>query len=127
PGAAETTAATITSDAIVIPNPSGLHARPAAVLANLAKGFQSAIKLQLGDRQANARSVTAIMALEVGAGAKVQVVASGPDAAAAVEKLSTILGLGCGDEGCVPAPAPATTAVSPAAAPPSRLRFTDPD
>ena len=53
---------------IVIPNRTGLHARPAAVLANLAKSFQSAIKLQLGDRQANARSVTAIMALEVAYG-----------------------------------------------------------
>src|SRR4051812_1056054 len=43
----------ITSQAIIIPNTTGLHARPAAVLANLAKGFESAIKLQCGDRQAN--------------------------------------------------------------------------
>jgi phosphotransferase system HPr (HPr) family protein len=71
-----------------VPNSAGLHARPAAVLANLAKRFQSTIKLLLGDRQANARSVTAIMALEVGAGAKVQVVANGLDAAAAVETLA---------------------------------------
>src|SRR4249920_3302252 len=39
--------ATVTSDAIVIPNLTGLHARPSAVLANLAKGFQSTIKLRL--------------------------------------------------------------------------------
>src|SRR5688500_14919649 len=51
---------TVTSQAIVIPNTAGLHARPAAVLANLARGFESAIKLQCGDRQANARSVTGI-------------------------------------------------------------------
>ena len=44
-------ATTVTSDAIVIPNPTGLHARPSAVVANLAKGFQSAIKLRLGDRE----------------------------------------------------------------------------
>src|SRR5215203_3116138 len=78
-----------TSEAVVIPNPTGLHARPAAVLAHLAKSFQSVIKLQLGDRQANARSVTAIMALEVGHGAKVQVVARGIDARAAAEKLAS--------------------------------------
>jgi phosphoenolpyruvate-protein phosphotransferase len=118
---------TITSEAIVIPNRTGLHARPAAVLANLAKSFQSAIKLQLGDRQANARSVTAIMALDVSHGAKVQVVASGPDAAAAVEKLSGVLAQGCGDEGCTPAPAPATTTVPAAAAPPPRRKSADPD
>jgi hypothetical protein len=35
------------------------------VLANLAKSFQSATKLQLGDRQANARRTTAIMALDL--------------------------------------------------------------
>jgi phosphocarrier protein FPr len=117
----------ITSDAIVIPNRTGLHARPAAVLANLAKSFQSAIKLQLGDRQANARSVTAIMALDVSHGAKVQVIASGPDAAAAVKKVAEVLAQGCGDEGCTPAPAPATTTISPAAAPPPRRKSADPN
>ena len=121
--AAATTA--ITSEAIVIPNLTGLHARPAAVIANLAKGFRSAIKLQLGDRQANARSITAIMALEVAHGAKVQVIASGPDAAVAVEKLAKVLAEGCGDEGCAPAPAPATTTVSRAAAPPPRRKSAD--
>ena len=118
---------TVTSEAIVIPNRTGLHARPAAVLANLAKGFQSAIKLQLGDRHANAKSVTAIMALDVACGSKVQIIASGFDATAAVEKLSGVLAQGCGDEGCVPAPAPATTTVSQAAAPAPRRKATDPN
>jgi multiphosphoryl transfer protein len=118
---------TVTSEAIVIPNRTGLHARPAAVLANLARSFKSATKLQLGERQANARSVTAIMALEVTHGAKVQVVATGPDASAAVEKLSSILAQGCGDEGCEPAPAPATTTIAPSAAPPPRRKSSDPD
>jgi len=125
-GAAATGAATITSDAIVIPNLAGLHARPAAVLASLAKSFQSTTRLQVGDRQANARSVTAIMALEVAHGAKVQVLASGPDAAAAVAKLATVLAQGCGDEGCAPAPAPATISIAAAAAPPRR-KSDDPD
>jgi phosphocarrier protein FPr len=117
----------VTSEAIVIPNRTGLHARPAAVLANLAKKFQSTIKLQLGDRQANARSVTSIMALDVKLGAKVQVVATGTDAAAAVEKLSKVLAEGSGDEGCVPAAAPATTTISSAAAPPPRRKSSDPN
>jgi phosphocarrier protein FPr len=92
-------AKSVTSEAIVIPNSTGLHARPAAVLASVAKGFQCSIKLQLGERQANARSVTAIMGLDVTHGAKVQVVASGPDAKAAVEKLAALLAAGSGDEG----------------------------
>ena len=125
PPAAETVA--VISEAIVIPNASGLHARPAAVLANLAKSFASTITLQMGDRQVNARSITAIMALDVPRGAKVQVVARGVDARAAVEKLARVLADGCGDEGCVPAPAPATTTTSPLSAPPPRRQPTDPN
>lgn len=120
-------AAAVTSEAIVIPNPTGLHARPAAVLANMAKGFKSAVKLQLGDRQANARSVTSIMALEVVQGSKVHVVASGPDAQEAVNKLAAVLAQGCGDEGCAPVAAPASIALSPAAAPPPRRKSEDPN
>jgi phosphocarrier protein FPr len=118
-------ATTLTSDAVVIPNRTGLHARPAAVLANLARGFQSTIKLQIGDRQANARSVTGIMALDAHYGAKVQVVASGPDAKAALAKLTEVLAQGSGDEGCVPAPAPATTTIAPSAAPSPRRKSSD--
>src|SRR5678816_170726 len=62
-----------------------------------------------------------------GRGTKVQVVAQGPDAAAAVEKLARVLADGCGDEGCAPAPAPATTTVSPSAAPPPRRKSADPN
>ena len=58
--------------AIILPNPNGLHARPAAVLTSIAKTFQSDIRLQLGDRSANARSVTSLMALETAKGDKVR-------------------------------------------------------
>jgi phosphocarrier protein FPr len=119
--------ATVTSDAILIPNPTGLHARPAAVLANVAKSFQSEVKLQLGDRTANARSVTGIMALEASRGDKVILVAKGPDAKQAIEKLAQLIAAGLGDEGCAPAPAPATTTIPKIAAPPPRPRSTDPN
>ncbi|EDY20836.1 phosphoenolpyruvate-protein phosphotransferase [Chthoniobacter flavus Ellin428] len=119
--------ATVTSDAILIPNRTGLHARPAAVLANVAKSFQSEIKLQLGDRTANARSITSLMALEVQHGDKVVVVAKGADAKPAVEKLAKLIAEGLGDEGCAPAPAPATTVVAKIAQPAPRPRSSDPN
>src|SRR3954464_3584210 len=115
---------TITSDAIVIPNPTGLHARPAAVLASLAKGFRARIKLQLDGQQVNARSVTAIMGLDVRKDAVVRLLASGPDARQAIDKIGPIIAQGLGDEGCVPAPAPATTTVAPEAAAPHRAAST---
>jgi phosphocarrier protein FPr len=126
-GGAPEAAETITSDAIVIPNPTGLHARPAAVLASLAKGFRSSIKLQLGDQQANARSITAIMALDVRSGAVVHLLASGPDARAAVDKIAPVIAQGLGDEGCTPASAPATTTVAAESAPPPQRKSTDPN
>ncbi|HEY2343226.1 MAG TPA: glucose PTS transporter subunit IIA, partial [Chthoniobacteraceae bacterium] len=119
--------ASVTSDAILVPNPTGLHARPAAVLANVAKSFASQIKLQLGDRSANARSITSIMALEVGHGDKVVLVAKGADAKAAVEKLSKLIAEGLGDVGCTPAPAPATIAIAKIAEPPPHRRSADPN
>lgn len=119
--------ATVSSDAIIVPNPTGLHARPAAVLANVTKRFQSEVRLQAGDRSANARSVTSIMALEIGGGDKVIVVAKGADAKEAVAQLSKLIAEGLGDEGCVPAPAPATTIVSKDSASAPRPRRNDPN
>jgi phosphoenolpyruvate-protein phosphotransferase len=111
---------TVTSEAIVLPNPNGLHARPAAVLSSMAKTFKSDIRLQLGDRSANARSVTSLMALETARGDKVLLVAKGPDAREALDKLTPMIREGLGDEGCVPVSALATMTVAPIAAPAPR-------
>jgi multiphosphoryl transfer protein len=111
---------TVTSDAVIIPNPEGLHARPAAVLANLAQKYESDIRLKRGDDSVNAKSVMAIMGLEVLTGHKVQVIARGPDAAQAAEELAGALREGLGEEGLVPvseatpSPAPAPAAARPA-------------
>src|SRR5215211_7475826 len=124
---------TVTSDAVIIPNPEGLHARPAAVLSNLAQKYESDVRLKRGDDQANAKSVMALLGLEVLKGHKVQVIAHGPDAAQAAEELAEALREGLGEEGAVPvsedttslAPA-ATTSPAPAAARPVR-RSEDPN
>jgi multiphosphoryl transfer protein len=109
---------TVTSDAVIIPNPEGLHARPAAVLANLAQKYESDIRLKRGDDQANAKSVMALMGLEVLTGHKVQVIARGPDAAQAAEELAEALREGLGEEGVVPI-SEDTTSLAPAATTPS--------
>ena len=108
------------------PEPNGLHARPAAVLTSIAKTFQSEIRLQLGDRSANARSVTSLMALETAKGDKVVLVAKGPDAREAVDKLSPLIAE-VGDEGCVPAPALATTTLAPISAAAPRPKDENPN
>jgi phosphoenolpyruvate-protein phosphotransferase len=130
-GAAATTEAetgpTVTSEAIILPNPNGLHARPAAVLSSVAKTFRSDIRLQLGDRFANARSVTSLLALETAKGDKVLLVAKGPDAREAVDRLTPMIVEGLGDEGCVPVSAPATMTEGPMSAPAPRQKDLDPN
>jgi phosphotransferase system HPr (HPr) family protein len=106
----------VTSHAVILPNPEGLHARPAAVLANLAQKYESDIRLKRGNDQANAKSVMAIMGLEVLEGHKVQVIARGPDAEQAAGELAEALREGLGEEGLVPvSEAEATTSLAPAA------------
>lgn len=130
------TGRTVTSDAVIVPNPVGLHARPAAVLAGLAAAYRSDIRLKRGDDQANAKSVMAIMGLDVSRGHKVQVIAHGPDAEEAAKDLATALRDGLGEEGVQPwtGPEPEAGAAAPAQAPsaaavPSvgRRRSEDPD
>jgi phosphocarrier protein FPr len=86
------------SGPIVILNPSGLHARPSAVLASRAKAFASDVRLVKEDgREGNAKSVVSVMALEVRAHDKVRLVASGPDAVEAVDALAPLLASGLGE------------------------------
>lgn len=92
----------LASETIVIINPTGLHARPSAVLANLAKRFEAKIELQKGDRRANARSVVGLMGLEVGPGDKVQLFAQGAAAEEALRVMVPQLRDGLGEEGVVP-------------------------
>jgi phosphoenolpyruvate-protein phosphotransferase len=62
----------------------GLHARPAAMLANRAKTFAAQVSLNAHGRSANARSVVAIMALGVRHGDGLTIQAIGSDAPQAV-------------------------------------------
>lgn len=117
----------ITSEPIAIPNPTGLHARPAAVLANLAKKYQSDIRLKKGEVQANVRSVVGVMGLDVGHGDVVQLVATGADATAAIAEISEALRSGLGEEGSKPIAAPASVAKTDLNAPVPRPRSDDPN
>jgi phosphoenolpyruvate-protein phosphotransferase len=118
---------TVISEPIVIPNPSGLHARPAAVLVNLAKKYQSQMFLHRGDDRVNARSVVAIMGMQVAHGDTVTLEAIGPDAKAAITELTEAVRNGLGEAGATPVPAPASIAQSPLKAPPPRPKSDDPN
>ena len=106
-GQADESANILKSGPIIIPNPAGLHARPAAVLANAAKQFKADIKIVRDQEKANAKSVVAIMGLEVKQHDRIIVAAQGPDAAKALEALAPLLKSGLGESGtAAPAAAP---------------------
>ncbi|MHC8292108.1 phosphoenolpyruvate--protein phosphotransferase [Pseudomonas sp. LB3P58] len=85
------------SKPVTLANPNGLHARPAAVFAQAAKGFSASIYLHKQQASANAKSLVAIMALQTAHGDVVQVSAAGPDAEAAIKTLAELLTDGCGE------------------------------
>jgi multiphosphoryl transfer protein len=88
---------TICSGAVSLPNASGLHARPAAVLAHEAKKYAGHVWLVRGPDQVNAKSVVAILGLSTRQGDRVQVKAIGSGAQQAVMQLSRLLAEGCGE------------------------------
>ncbi len=113
----------VRSAPVVITHESGLHARPAAVVAAAARQFTSDVRLVKGDREANARSLVSIMALEVGRGDSVTVVARGEDAQQAIAGITRTLSAEPAAHGAAPTAKrqPERSAAAPrGAAPPSR-------
>jgi len=83
---------------IVIRNPHGLHARPATVLVDLAKGFQSAVRIRYNGKSADAKSLIALLGLGAGNGATVRVTAEGSDAEQALMILRQAIDAGLEEE-----------------------------
>ena len=77
---------------LLIENKLGLHARPAALLAQKASTFKSTIMICKGEKSANAKSIIGIMGLGVKQGESLLVKIEGIDAdeaAATLKKLVT--------------------------------------
>ena len=83
---------------IVIHNRTGLHARPAKVLVNLAKQFKSDIRLQHGEKKANAKSMVSVLTLGVVSGSEITVQADGVDEEKALAEIGAAILAGLGDE-----------------------------
>jgi dihydroxyacetone kinase phosphotransfer subunit len=84
----------------IIDNPSGLHARPAALFVKAASRHDADVQLADLDRGAapvSGRSLIALMALGVRPGTRVRVSASGPEAAAAIDELRALVDDGFGE------------------------------
>jgi phosphotransferase system HPr (HPr) family protein len=77
-------------EAIVsLPANVDLHARPAADFVRTAMGFSSQLTVASGEREADAKSLLAILALGAKRGTTLRLTADGDDAEAALAALSS--------------------------------------
>jgi phosphocarrier protein HPr len=81
----------------VIPNPLGLHARPAAKLVMLSASFASEIQLEKDGVPVNGKSILGVMMLAAECGSTLRVRATGADEAAAAEALVQLILSGFGE------------------------------
>jgi len=69
-------------------DPAGLHARPAARFVQIANRFGSRIVIRHADREADAKSLIALLGLTLRPESVITLVAEGPDAEAALAALT---------------------------------------
>ena len=87
---------------LVVADPSGLHARPAARFVQAASKFESRIVLRYGGREAGAKSLIALLGLTVRPSSEIVIAAEGPDAEAAIAALAAELAPYLGTPDLVP-------------------------
>ena len=75
----------------VIKNASGLHARPATLVAKKAAQFKSEINIQLGDKVINAKSLIGILSIGASKGSTLKVITTGIDEALALSEIGKLL------------------------------------
>ena len=83
---------------LILANKSGLHARPASIFVQLAKKFQSEIKIRKGEKEANAKSILSVLSLGAECGDEVRIIAEGEDASDALNALVDLIKNRFGEE-----------------------------
>jgi len=71
-------------------NSLGLHARAAARFVGLASRFESQIRVAVGDRVMDGKSILGLLLLSAARGTTLTISADGPDAEAAVTALAAL-------------------------------------
>lgn len=88
---------------VTLTGKAGLHARPATALVNLAKQFESEVRVRYGNHTANAKSLVALLKLGVEGGQNIRVMAEGADADQALQTLKNAIIEGLEEEEEAPA------------------------
>lgn len=84
-------------ETIKITNPTGLHARPAALFVQTAGKFTSNVWIKSGTKRVNAKSIMGLISLAVSQGSEVLIGAEGEDEEVAVKELIDLITSGFGE------------------------------
>lgn len=106
-----------------ISNPSGLHARPAAMFVRTAGAQRSRIRVRnttRGGAEADAKSLLSVLGLGVSRGHRIAIQAEGDDEEAAIEALRDAIESGLGESLDPPKPVEAADEIQPAEPPQNR-------
>jgi phosphoenolpyruvate-protein phosphotransferase len=83
---------------VTINNPHGLHARPATAFVDMAKAFRATVRVRLGDKVADGKSLISLLKLGVECGSVLRIMAEGADAEKALATLRAGIESGLEDE-----------------------------
>jgi phosphotransferase system HPr (HPr) family protein len=76
---------------VALPADVALHARPAADFVRAAMGYDAAILVSKGEREADAKSLLSVLALGATGGTELSLRAHGRDAAVALDELAALI------------------------------------
>jgi D-lactate dehydrogenase len=85
----------------IVQSPIGIHARPAALLAQFCVGLKSSVIVRCGDKTANGRNVLEILALNARQGDHLEFAVEGPDEQQAIAGIRSLMKDQVYEEGAV--------------------------
>lgn len=75
----------------IIEDPTGLHARPAAMLVELAGKFDARVTINFDGMEINAKSIISVLSLGLGAGDSFQLIVEGSEEKEAIVELTNFV------------------------------------
>jgi phosphocarrier protein len=81
----------MTERTVIVGNPEGLHARPAALLVKLASRFAGDVELESAGRTASAKSILGVLKLGVRCGDQLTIRVRGQDEEVALDELIAVV------------------------------------
>jgi phosphotransferase system HPr (HPr) family protein len=87
----------VPSQTVTLANPSGLHARPAAVFAKAAASHPCTVTVAKGEREVNAKSVLSVLTLDCHQGDELTISTSGEGEQEALDQLVALVESGIGE------------------------------